>query len=335
LFDLEQTHKYFAYGITLSSNVRITGLRPACSTTKVADLRVTFGALPTISYSDDQIRLRYASTYLAEGGEPGLRIWDVDDGAFLRINYIDGTEFWLDRQLATLWANWPENCTLADTLSYLLGPVLGLVLCLRGVICLHASAVSIDDRCAVFVGPEGSGKSTMAAAFAREGFAVLSDDIVGLVDRGDEFQVLPAYPRVNLWPDSVKLLYGSPDALPPLSGGWDKRGLALGEAGGPRFEDRQLPLGTLYILGDISAQPTANIEAISKKSALLMLVGNTYAARFLDANQRAEEFALLGRLVEGVPVRRLNARRNGIGVNELCELIRQDFMVGRTAPAAI
>jgi len=64
-------------------------------------------------------------------------------------------------------------------------------------------------------------------------------------------------------------------------------------------------------------------------------VGNTYAARFLDANQRAEEFALLGRLVEGVPVRRLNARRNGIGVNELCELIRQDFMVGRTAPAAI
>jgi hypothetical protein len=326
LFDLEQTHKYLAYGIALSSNVRITGLPPANSTTKVVDLKVTFGALPTISYSDDQIRLRYASTDLAEGGEPGLRIWDVDDGAFLRIIYIDGTEFWLDRQLARLWAHWPEKCSLEDTLSYFLGPVLGLVLRLRGVICLHASAVSIDDRCAVFVGSEGSGKSTTAAAFAREGFAVLSDDIVGLVERGEEFYVIPAYPRVNLWPDSVKLLYGSSDALPPLSVGWDKRGLALGEVGGPRFEQRELRLGTIYIFSDISTHPTENIEPISKKSALLMLVGNTYAASFLDANQRAEEFAVLGRLVAGVPVRRLNPQRNGTGVNELCELIRQDFV---------
>jgi hypothetical protein len=326
LFDLEQTHKYFAYGIALSSNVRITGLPPANSTTKVADLKVTFGALPTISCSADQIRLRYSSTYLAEGGEPGLRIWDVDDGAFLRIIYIDGTEFWLDRQLARLWAHWPEECSLEDTLSYFLGPVLGLVLRLRGVICLHASAVSIGDRCAVFVGSEGSGKSTTAAAFAREGFAVLSDDIVGLVERGDEFYVIPAYPRVNLWPDSVKLLYGSSDALPPLSAGWDKRGLALGEEGGPRFEQRELRLGTIYIFSDIFAHPTENIEPISKKSALLMLVGNTYAASFLDANQRAEEFAVLGRLVAAVPVRRLNPQRNGTGVNELCELIRQDFV---------
>jgi hypothetical protein len=325
LFDLERTHKYIAYGIALSSNVRIIGLPPANST-KVADLKVTFGALPAISCSDDQIRLRYASSYLAEGGEPGLRIWDVDDGAFLRITYIDGTEFWLDRQLARVWAHWPEKCSLEDTLSYFLGPVLGLVLRLRGIVCLHASAVSIGDRCAVFVGSEGSGKSTTAAAFAREGFAVASDDIVGLVGHGDEFEVLPAYPRVNLWPNSVKLLYGSPEALPLLSPGWDKRGLALGEVGGPRFEDRQLPLGAVYIFGDISAQPTTHIEAISKKTALLMLVGNTYAASFLDANQRAEEFAVLGHLVAAVPVRRLNPRRNGMGVNALCELIRQDFV---------
>jgi hypothetical protein len=306
--------------------VSITGLLPANSTKKSVDVRINFGTLPAASFSDKQLRLRHASAYVDERGEPCLRIWDVNGGSFLRINFIDGTEFWLDRGLATLWAHWPERCSLQDTLSYLLGPVFGLLLRLRGVICLHASAVSIDDRCAVFVGSEGSGKSTTAAAFAREGFAVLSDDIVGLVERGDEFYVIPAYPRVNLWPDSVKLLYGSSDALPPLSVGWDKRGLALGEVGGPRFEQRELRLGTIYIFSDISTHPTENIEPISKKSALLMLVGNTYAARFLDANQRAEEFAVLGRLVAGVPVRRLNPQRNGKGVNELCELIRQDFV---------
>jgi hypothetical protein len=326
LFGLEQTYKYFAYGLILSSNAPIAGLVATNSTTKTPNLRINFGTLPTVSCSDDQIRLRYASAYLGEHGEPALRIWDINDGAFLRINYSDGTEFWLDRELGTLWAQWPEKCSLADTLSYLLGPVLGLVLRLRGVICLHASAVSIDDRSAVFVGSEGSGKSTTAAAFAREGFAVLSDDIVGLVEQGNEFQVFPAYPRVNLWPDSVKLLYGSADALPPLSAGWDKRALTLGEAGGPRFEERQLRLGTIYIFGDISADATENIEAISQKTALMTLVGNTYAATFLDAKQRAEEFAVLSRLVAAVPVRRINPRRNVTGVNELCELIRQDFV---------
>jgi hypothetical protein len=326
LFDHEQTYKYIAYGLILSSNVPIMGLVAANSAAKGAHLRINFGTLPPVSYSDGQIRLRYASVYLDERGEPGLRIWDVDDGAFLRINYIDGTEFWLDRELSTLWAYWPENCSLADTLSYLLGPVFGLLLRLRGIVCLHASAVSVDDRCAAFVGSEGAGKSTTAAAFAQKGFAVLSDDIVGLVEQGDEFQVLPAYPRVNLWPDSVKLLYGSPDALPPLSAGWDKRGLALGEAGGPRFEGQPLRLGTIYIFGDSSTHATANIEAISQKSALMMLIANTYAANFLDARQRAEEFAVLGRLVAAVPVRRINPRRNVTGVDELCELIRQDFV---------
>jgi hypothetical protein len=325
LFVLEQTHKYFAYGLTVSSNVPVTGLLPANSTTKAVDLRINFGILPAVSCSDHQIRLRYASAYFDERGEPGLRIWDVNDGAFLRINFIDGTEFWLDRGLATLWAHWPEQCSLPDTLSYLLGPVFGLLLRLRGVICLHASAVSIEDHCAVFVGSEGSGKSTTAAAFAREGFAVASDDIVGLVEHGNEFEVLPAYPLVNLWPNSVKLLYGSPEALPLLSPGWDKRGLALGEAGGPRFEERQLPLGTVYVFGDKCAEAPDNIEAISKKTALMTLVGNTYAANFLDARQRAEEFAVLGRLVTSVPVRRINPRRNVTSLDELCELIRQDF----------
>lgn len=326
LFDLEQKYKYLAYGLTLSSNVPITGLVSANSTTKPGNLRINFGTLPAVSSSDDQIRLRYTSAYVGDGGEPGLRIWDVNHGAYLRISYVDGTEFWLDREFATVWAHWPENCSLADTLTYLLGPVLGLVLRLRGVLCLHASAVSIDDHAAVFVGSEGTGKSTTAAAFAREGFAVLSDDIVALVEHGDEFQVLPAYPRLNLWPDSVKLLYGSPDALPPVSVGWDKRCLALGEAGGPRFEERHLRLGTIYIFDDISQHGTENIEVISQKNALMMLVGNTYAANFLDTKQRAEEFAVLGRLVAKVPVRRINARRNVTGINELCELIRQDFV---------
>jgi hypothetical protein len=224
-----------------------------------------------------------------------------------------------------LWAQWPTGSSLQDTQSYLVGPILGLLLRLRGVVCLHGSAVSINDRGVVFVGSEGAGKSTTAAAFATQGHPVLSDDIVGLTERGTEFQILPAYPRINLWPDSVKLLFGSVEALPMITTGWDKRYLTIGEAEGTKFEERPLPLAAIYVLGEAAGVSGERIETISQKTALMMLVENTYATNFLDAKQRAKEFKVLSRVVTTVPVRKINRGREAAGVEELCAAIQRNF----------
>lgn len=275
--------------------------------------------------------MRYTSTYLGEDGEPALRIWEIDGGAFLRMSYFDGTEFWIDREVSTLWAHWSGKSSLENTLSYLLGPVLGLLLRLRGVVCLHGSAVAIDGRGVILVGSEGAGKSTTAAAFARQGFAVLSDDIAALVERTGIFEVLPAYPRVNLWPAAVQLLYGTPDALPPIMTNWEKRCLTLGQEGVARFEERPLAIGAIYVFGDPSveletAEPETCVEAISRRTALMILVANTYATNFLDAQQRAEEFVVLGKLVDAVPVRRVHPRRGALPIEQLCDEIRRNFV---------
>ena len=107
-----------------------------------------------------------------------------------------------------------ENLTIEDMATYLLGPVLGLLLRLRGVTCLHASAVAFGETAVAFVGSEGAGKSTTAAALARRGHAILSDDIVALAEHNGSFFVHPAYPYLCLWPESVESLYGSAEALP-------------------------------------------------------------------------------------------------------------------------
>jgi hypothetical protein len=291
----------------------------------IYDVEIKIGALPHGISVHDSRKLRYASTLLTQAGEPALQIWDVQDGEFLSVRYSDGVEFWLDRGLRKLWAQWPANSSLENALSYLVGPIMGLLLRLRGVVCLHASAVSIRDRSIVFVGSEGAGKSTTAAAFAREGFAVLSDDIVALVEREQQFCVLPAYTRINLWPESVKLLYGSPDALPQILPDWGKRFLKLGEDGETLFEERALPIGAIYVLGDSTESSAENIESVSQKTAMMTLVTNTYATNFLDVKQRAEEFAVLGRLVSAVPVRKVNAKRGIMRVDELCDVIQRDF----------
>jgi hypothetical protein len=320
----EQRHEYVAYGLRLTSNLPIAGLSP-CSSIDSPDVQVKLGTLPESNSSNGGVKLRYSSPRSYQTGEPDVQIWDVDNGDFLRVLFRDGVEFWLDRHLTTLWAYWPTSSSLQDTLSYFVGPILGLLLRLRGIVCLHASSVSINDRAVVFLGSEGAGKSTTAAAFAQRGHAVLSDDIVALVEGRHEFQTLPAYPRVNLWPDSVSLLYGSPDALPAISLGWDKRCLNLGEAEGTKFEERPLPLGAIYVLGESAGGSEKGVEVVSQKTALMMLVANTYASNFLDATQRAEEFEILSRVVATVPVRKIVRGKSVAEVELFCAAIQHDF----------
>jgi hypothetical protein len=319
-----QAYKYVAYGLCLSSNLPIAALLPTLSI-DLPDVQIKLGYLPIWYSSESRPTLRYASSYVSKTGEPDLQIWDVDNGEFFRVLYGDGVEFWLDRGFRTLWAHWPANSSLENTLSYLVGPILGLLLRLRGIVCLHASAVTINNRAVVFVGSEGMGKSTTAAALARRGYPVLSDDIVALVECGHEFRMLPGYPRINLWPDSVKLLYGSTDALPQIIPNWDKRCLRLGEDGKTRFEERAQPIGGIYVLGNSTENPTEIIEVISRKTALIMLIGNTYATNFLDGKQRAEEFQVLSRLAASVPVRKINRGREVAGVEEFCATIQRNF----------
>jgi len=318
------THTVF--GLTVRSNLPIPGLSPLGSSSGAVDVEFHLGVSPNSKREipADSEDLTYTSSYTDESGNPALRIWKTADGGFLRLAYYDGVQFWLEREGKSLWAVWPAASTLEDTASYLLGPVFGILLRLRGVTCLHASAVSIENRSVVFVGAEGSGKSTAAAAFARPGFAVISDDVAALLESPDGFSVMPAYPHLCLWPDSVGMLYGSSEALPRFSRGWEKCRLALGEQG-TQFENRSLPLSAIYLLGDRRPDEAPFVEGVRPQAALLSLVADTFANKILDREMRGREFAVLGRLVTVVPIRRIHPHNDASRLEELCAVIRKDF----------
>ena len=164
----------------------------------------------------------------------------------------------------------------------------------------------------------------MAAAFALGGFSVLSDDVTVLADYGDHFLVQPGYPRVNLWPDSVRTLFGSEDALPHITPNWDKRYLAL-EQDGCGFQSQALPLGAIYILGEREADLTAPIvEELVGCEAFTTLVANTYVNYLLDRDMRALEFEVLSRVLAGVPVRRVRPISDASKIFALRETIAAD-----------
>lgn len=316
---------YSVFGLFLEANHPIPGLTPLETAPPLDSVQVHLGnSSGAATVPEGPEKIRYTSAYLDPSGEPALRLWEIADGAFLHLYYSDGMEFWLDRDGNNVWGRWPESASIEDAATYFLGPVLGLLLRLRGVTCLHASAVVIDGGVVAFVGCAGAGKSTTAAALARRGCSVLSDDIVALSESRGIFQVMPAYPYLSLWPESVEMLYGSADFLPRFIGTWEKRYLADGN-GGVRFAAGAAQLRALYILGERSADPAPYIEAISAQSAFITLVANTYATSGLDSRMRAMEFEVLGRLVSAVPIQMIHSHQDPLRIDDLCRLVCKDL----------
>jgi hypothetical protein len=310
------------YGLGIVTNSQIPGVPDSPIASE--DLRIYFGSLPAwlLELNAAQAEACYVADYKSECGEPALRVFRLLDGEYYRFDYADDTTILIDRSGSKVWAEWVAPLTLEDTATYLLGPVLGFVMLLRGIVCLHASAIAIGDEAIAFVGPAGSGKSTTAAAFAERGYSVLAEDVVTLDDRGDRFLVRPGYPCIRLWPPAVKALYGSETHLPRLTPNWDKCYLDLSG----RFQGAPLPLAAIYQLGERRHDTVAPfVESLDRAGGLMALVANTYATKLMDRQMRAREFELLTRVVGNVPLRRVTPNADPARINDLCVTILNDI----------
>lgn len=314
------------YGLGLRLNLPVGALLTLPVSSKV-DVHVWLGFMPSWfrESCDVQQQIWYLDAETDQNRQPLLTVWKMSGGSYFRLLYGDGTQFIVDQLGTQVWATWAKTATIEDTATYLLGPVLGFVLRLRGITCLHASAVAIGNQAIILLGSAGAGKSTTAAAFAKLGYPLLSDDVIALSDNGNEFLVQPAYPRVRLWPESVNALFGSRDALPRLTPTWDKRYLDLAEEN-YKFQQQPLRLAAIYILSERSDDSHAPfIEEVSARSNLISLIGNTYTNYLLDKTARAIEFDLLNRLLSGVPLRRVTAHTDAKRLPSLCRVITEDF----------
>jgi hypothetical protein len=313
-----------AYGLTCAVDFEWAWC-PAAASECRPDLRLSLNdplRFEQRTASDYQLQAQRLSS--SGGASPTVRVERGCDGSH-RVAYADGAEFIIDAGVSEVIGVSRSELTLEDLLIYVQGPILGFVQRLRGVTCLHASAVVVDGAAIAVVGDAGLGKSTSAAAFARLGLPVLTDDVLPLGDHGDSFDVQPGLPRVLLWPASVESLFGDAEALPRIVSSWDKRYLDLTRP--PyRFAREPAPLAAIYILGDrLAPGLPAQISALEGTQALLRLIANTYSNDFIDANTRAREFEVLGRIVRQLPIRRVRAPDDRGSVTRVCETILEDF----------
>jgi hypothetical protein len=287
---------YVAYGLGIHSVLELPELVPGPAPPDVVIRRGHVPGVPRDAPGGDAL--------LRAGVDEACLHWP-DVGAIL---VRHGREIILD----------PRPATAADLLRlYLLGPALGLLLHQRGLLVLHASAVTLDGGVAAFLGHSGHGKSTTAAMLCARGCAVVADDVVAVdLGTGGGPAALPGFPQLKLWPDAVTALGESPEDLPRLHQSEEKRARVA-----DTVAMTARPLRRLYVLTDAEG---LGLEPVSGHAAVFELLQHSYVAAVLDRLGTSRFLAQCARLARAVPVTRLRRPRSLARLGELAALIEAD-----------
>jgi len=285
------------------------------------ELSIVLGRGPRTDFSSKPLeeKLLFGSSMYTDSHEPAFRIFQSEVAT--HIVYWDGAEFWLNPVVGKIWGRWPEALGSNDAFDYLLGPVFGLFLGMRGVVSLHASAVAVAGKAILFIGDAGAGKSTTAAAMTRSGHALLADDITAITEREGTFFATPALPYVSLWRDSAEVIGGAAAKLSNVDQTCSKQRFCLSN-----FQESALPLGAIFVLGKrLSSNGAPRCEEMSAQRRLLALVSNSYAASVLDSEAQAREFRLFGKMAQAIPIWGLRPHNDPSYLDQLCELVERKY----------
>jgi hypothetical protein len=285
---------YFAYGLGIHSTIAL----PELVTKDVpADITIREGNVETPA---DAVPLSEWTSLTPDGA-----LIRHESARFLIQNRNDIT---LD----------PGNETDMSILRrYLLGQVLGMVLHLRGLLILHASAVSISSQGVIFLGNAGWGKSTTAAILAQRGHTLVADDITAVKLQADSATLFPGYPQLKLSSETATSLQDESANLVPIPG---TKKFARRRADG--FDLNPVPLKRIYVLSD---DEEMQIQKLNARDAFMELLRNSYFACFLPDLNMAVHHSQCAALVNMVNVRSLKRPRDLGRLPQVAAMIEEDI----------
>lgn len=185
-----------------------------------------------------------------------------------------------------------------ETLEHLLlDQILPRSLAQQGELVIHASAVQVGDRTALFAAASGWGKSTLAALLHGHGMQVLSDDCIVLDIDGGQVCALPTYPSLRLLPDSIDAVGVDANNGAPVSHYSTKQRLHV-----PLQALPPAPVIAIYLLND-PADPAAEIQVnpVHASRCCVAIIRNSFRLDLGDRAGNAHHLAQCSAVARKVP----------------------------------
>ncbi len=295
-------HSYRIYGLTVSSELECPLL---FSSDVTADITIRLGNIPPSCLPSD---LRRGANFPG----PHKVLLNIDGVAKYLI--VDGKEVLIEP--------YPGVQTEYVRL-FLLGSALGILLHQRGVLPLHGCGIVHDNKAVLFLGATGIGKSTLAEAFRRKGYQLITDDVSALCfDRENVVNVFPAYPKINLMEETARNFNIQTEGLPEAHNKKRKYSVPVGES----FCPEPRPLARIYILHR-SPDNTLRLEKPHKIAAIPFLTHNTYRRQIIEQmGHQQRHIEQCANLASNFPVRLLTRPDDLSRLPELVNFLESDFL---------
>jgi hypothetical protein len=303
---------YHAYGLRLDSAWPLPYSRvPAPCLATVSLLRGTTAAF----------RRALGDINVPDGPSPWATAALPDGSRYLR--WSGAFEFLIphDGQSITCRPLTPRGI---DAFHTHLGPSLSFAMINLGFEPLHSTTVVTGDGAVALMGDCGYGKSSLGASFVKAGYRLLTDDLLVMSLEDGGFVAYPGAPRVKLYPAIAKVIFGPRVTglrLKPLT---QKLIVPLDER---RAQRTPVPLKAIYVLRPpgVRAPSRVVIRRLSRRSAFVELVRNTFNMAVSGPDRLERQFALATRLAMDVPIKSLSYPREFRMLDEALEVILADL----------
>lgn len=200
---------------------------------------------------------------------------------------------------------------------YILGTCMGVILMQKRILPLHGSAIAINGKAYAILGVSGAGKSTLASILLKEGYKLLSDDLIAITLTQDHIpMVMPAYPQQKMWQETIDQLGMSSTDFQPLFDRETKFAVPVPSL----FCENPLPLAGVFEL--VKTETNAALEPIDGLVRFHTLLQHTFRSFLIERLGLMEwHFSTLAQFANRIDMHQLQRPSSGFSAHELAQLL--------------
>ncbi len=311
-------HYVYRYGgLNVQTTEKLLNIQPIRFPTPLVDVNIVFDPAHSFPLHPDGVLINRAFIV------PTIswRLWFHEDvGYSLLVEFPADQLVYISVNPAgdTIHAGWTAGVPFETVISHVFGNGFALVLQLRGITALHASAVVVNEQAVLFLGRTGVGKSTVCAAFAQRGYELLTDDFAALVELDGAICVQSGFNMLRLWDDTLAALQ-STEATVMLRDPLRNKHFQNVDS---QHRDQAVPIAGIYLL-TYQCDEAVRLHGMTAVDALLRHV---YLKRISRGAQRQRSLDILSRLAQQAFIRQIGRVDDLKMLPQRVQFILNDFM---------